>query len=101
MGGGHGAAAGFVPLSASVEEVARTSIWDFGAPPLPRGSGVTLHRAPYGVASPPHADSPAGEFLSFASLGQASTSPPAVQPWGPLCFLAALSLLSVQPLRFS
>lgn len=50
---------GVVPSSASVDEVGRTFVRGFGAPlPLPRGPGVTLHRAPRGVASPPHADTP-------------------------------------------
>ncbi|XP_017516511.1 gamma-secretase subunit APH-1A isoform X2 [Manis javanica] len=48
-----------VPSSASVEEVARTCIWGFGDSPGPAqppfwGPGVTLRRAPHGVASPPH-----------------------------------------------
>lgn len=67
---------GFVPSSASVEEVARTCIWGFGAPlPLPRGPGVTLHRAPNGVASPPHAASLAGVPLHSPLLARPPPRP--------------------------
>ena len=65
MGGGHEAAKGFVPSSASVEEVARTCVWGFGIPAFLGGPGVTLHRAPHGVASPPHPDTLAGVLLPF------------------------------------
>ena len=101
MGGGHEAAKGFVPSSASVEEVARTSVWGFDIPAFAGGPGVTLHRAPHGVASPPHADTLAGVLLPFPSLGRVSTPPPAAQPWGPQCFLDALLSLSARPVRLS
>ena len=75
MGGGHESTEGFVPSSASVEEAARTCVWGFGVPAFPGGPGVTLHRAPHGVASPPHADTLAGVLLPFPSLGRVSTPP--------------------------
>lgn len=101
MVGGHGAADGVCPLFGFRRGSRGDLHLGFRCPPLPGGPGVTLHRAPYGVASPTNADTLVGVLLPFASLSQASTPPPAAQPWGPQCFLDALSSLSVQPLRFS
>lgn len=76
---------GVVPSSASVDEVGRTFVRGFGAPlPLPRGPGVTLHRAPRGVASPPHADCPPAR-CSLLPLSAGAPSLPQLPSHGGCC----------------
>lgn len=81
MGGGHGAAAGVFPLLGFRRRSRADPLLGFRYPPLPlpRGPGVTLHRAPGGVASPPPRGLPSWRappvLLSWLGLHPAPSCP--------------------------
>lgn len=95
---------GFVPSSASVDEVGRTFVRGFGSPPSPSpspGSGGDIAPRPSWGCVAPQRGFPPGALLPFASLGWGFLPPPAAQSWGLPCFSDAHSSRSAQPSPFS